>query len=178
MLVRLYKKGYCPTLQAMNKLLLILLLLFLIAAINATRVCDCRTRVANAVAKVTDVVNARDAQIAHMQHQKVAMQRGIRIVATLPSGLIMQNAEAFAPSLSFPHGTHFTMDSDDVSRTLIQSVESDWAIVLDGHSSAVTDVPSLGSKGTITSVPDKMALILFPLPGFKGHCQRLWIRTF
>lgn len=153
--------------------LILLLLLVLTTTIQATRVCDCRDRIHNAVAKVTKTVHAQEAQIQHLHAQKVALQPGTRVVATLPCGLAIQNKEAFAPSLSFPRGTVFIMDNSAMSSSVIQSVESEWAIVIGEHSAAVTNVPSLVSKGTITSVPDKMALILFPLPGFKGHCQRL-----
>lgn len=158
----------------MNKLLLILLVLLLTTSVHGNRVCDCRQRVANAVAKVTNMLNAQNAQIVQVLHQKVSLQPGTRVVATLPSGLVMENRETFAPSLLFPSGTHFTMDSGDVSpSSVIQSVQSDWAIVIGEHSAAIADVPSLVSKGTVTSVPDNMALILFSQPGFKGECQRL-----
>jgi hypothetical protein len=154
--------------------LFLLVLLLLAQFIHGNRVCDCRNRVANAVAKITTVINARNAQIAHFESQSVTVEHGLRVVATLPNGMVMHNAKAFAPSLSFPPKTTFTMDSNVVSRKVIQSLDSDWAIVLDSRSYAAASVPSLVSKATITSVPDDMELVLFPEPFFKGMCQRFY----
>jgi hypothetical protein len=110
-------------------------------------------------------------QERHLASQKCTTPDGFVFIARLPNGLALRS-RTFAPSMSFPLDTTFTVLPEYAVQGSIRSLTSQWSISLPKSPMAIPTLPSLVSKGTDVIVPEEHKLYLFERPLFEGTCHQ------